>query len=101
MHNGRMFLCDAGVIPHGVMGGEGSFVMTELGSSSCIHSVSSVLKTSTTQTSVQTGSEENQSSVEIWCGESHGAIAIFTLTGSSAVVTSQEIINHNNPVIEN
>ena len=35
------------------------------------------------------------------CGESHGAIAIFTLTGSSAVVTSQEIINHNNPVIEN
>ena len=66
MHNGRMFLCDAGVIPHGVMGGEGSFVMTELGSLSCIHSVSSVLKTSTTQTSVQTGSEENQSSVEIW-----------------------------------
>ena len=35
------------------------------------------------------------------CGESHGAIAIFTLTGSSAVVTSQEIINHNDPVIEN
>ena len=35
------------------------------------------------------------------CGESHGAIAIFTLTGSNAVVTSQEIINHNNPVIEN
>ena len=35
------------------------------------------------------------------CGESHGAIAIFTLTGSSGVVTSQEIINHNDPVIEN
>ena len=66
MHNGRMFLCDAGVIPHGVMGGEGSFVMTELGSSSCIHSVSSVLKNSPAQTSTQIGSEDNQSSVEIW-----------------------------------
>ena len=66
MHNGRMFLCDAGVIPHGLMGGEGSFVMTELGSSSCIHSVSSVIKNVTTQNATQTGSEENQSSVEIW-----------------------------------
>ena len=66
MHNGRMFLCDAGVIPHGVMGGEGSFVMTELGSSSCIHSVSSVIKTDQTQPTSQVASEDNQSSVEIW-----------------------------------
>ena len=78
MHNGRMFLCDAGVIPHGVMGGEGSFVMTELGSSSCIHSVSSVLKTSPTQTSAQTGSEENQSSVEIWYAFSCKFQHVFT-----------------------
>ena len=66
MHNGRMFLCDAGVIPYGVMGGEGSFVMTELGSSSCIHSVSSVIKTDQKQPSSQVDSEDNQSSVEIW-----------------------------------
>ena len=66
MHNGRMFLCDAGVIPFGVMGGEGSFVMTELGSSSCIHSVSSVIKSCQTPSTTQPGSEENQSSVEIW-----------------------------------
>ena len=68
MHNGRMFLCDASVIPCGMFGGEGSFVMTELGSSSCIHSVSSVIKTppllpSSTSQSV---SEADQSSVEIW-----------------------------------
>ena len=68
MHNGRMFLCDATVIPSGMIGGEGSFVMTELGSSSCIHSVSSVIKTPspTTSSNVPVLSEDNQSSVEIW-----------------------------------
>ena len=28
LHNGRMFLCDADVVPAGPSGGEGTFVMT-------------------------------------------------------------------------
>ena len=36
---------------------------------------------------------------EIWCGESHGAISVFTLT--EGVVTSQEVVNHHDPVVEN
>ena len=66
MHNGRMFLCDASVIPTGMIGGEGSFVMTELGSSSCIHSVSSVIKSPSPLSNAPVLSEDNQSSVEIW-----------------------------------
>ena len=69
MHNGRMFLCDADVIPSGIIGGEGSFVMTELGSSSCIHSVSSVIKTpppTFSSTRAVSEHEHEQSSVEIW-----------------------------------
>ena len=65
MHNGRMFLCDASVIPSGMIGGEGSFVMTELGSASCKHSVSSVIQTPTLP-NAPVLSEDNQSSVEIW-----------------------------------
>ena len=37
--------------------------------------------------------------MEIWCGESHGAISVFTMR--DGVVTSQEVINHNDPVVEN
>ena len=37
--------------------------------------------------------------VEIWCGESHGAISVFTM--KDGVVTSLEVVNHNDPVVEN
>ena len=66
MHNGRMFLCCADVIPSGIMGAEGSFVMTELGSSSCIHSVASVVKTPYLLSSPNSASDDDLSSVEIW-----------------------------------
>ncbi len=39
------------------------------------------------------------SSAEIWCGESHGSVSVFTLT--EGVVTSQEVLNHHDPVVEN
>ena len=42
MHNGRLFLCDADVIPSSQSGGEGTFLVTELASDSCIHSVASI-----------------------------------------------------------
>lgn len=45
MHNGRMFLCCSDVIPVAEVGGEGTFLITELGSSSCIHSVTSIRNT--------------------------------------------------------
>ena len=66
MHNGRMFLCDAGVVPSGMIGGEGSFVMTELGSSSCIHSVTSVVKTQPSTLTAAQSAQDDLSSVEIW-----------------------------------
>jgi hypothetical protein len=31
MHNGRMFLCNCDVIPTSQVGGEGTFLVTELG----------------------------------------------------------------------
>ncbi|CAB4057710.1 unnamed protein product [Lepeophtheirus salmonis] len=85
LHNGRMFLCDSNIIPSCKVGGEGFFVMTELGSSSCIHSIASI--------------NLNPRSWEIWCGESHGSVSIFSFI--DGVVTSQQIINHNNPIVEN
>ena len=85
MHNGRMFLCASDVVPASTEGCEGTFLITELGSATCIHSVTSL--------------EKSRSAVEIWCGESHGAISVFTMR--DGVVTSQEVINHNGPVVEN
>ena len=65
-------------------GGEGTFLVTELAAESCIHSVASVFDGYLT---------------EIWCGLSHGVISVFTL--KDGVVTGQQVINHNDPVIEN
>jgi hypothetical protein len=87
MHNGRMFLCASDVVPSASEGCEGTFLITELGSATCIHSVTSITKS------------DSSSLVEIWCGESHGAISVFTLR--DGIVTSQEVINHNDPVVEN
>ena len=39
MHNGRMFLCASDVVPASTEGCEGTFLITELGSATCIHSV--------------------------------------------------------------
>ena len=79
LHNGRIFLCQSDMIPVNPTGGEGTFILTELGTSGCVHCVTSILKA------------ENK--VEVWCGQSQGAVAIFSLTDS--VVTNQDIMNHN------
>jgi hypothetical protein len=55
-----------------------------INSASCIHSVASI---------------HRGLSAEIWCAESHGSISVFTLT--DGVVTSQEVLNHHDPVVEN
>jgi len=36
---------------------------------------------------------------ELWCGESNGSISIFTICEN--IVTSHEIVNHYEPVIDN
>ena len=78
LKNGRIFLCQSNLIPISPVGGEGTFILTELGTSDCVHCVTS-LQVSATQ-------------VEIWCGQSEGAMAIFSLTDS--VVTNQDILGH-------
>ena len=65
MHNGRMFLCCAKVIPNSQEGCEGTFLITELGSASCIHSVTSITKGG----GGPAGHPNNNNSVEIWCGK--------------------------------
>ncbi len=76
MHNGRLFICDADIVPSAQSGGEGTFLVTELGAASCIHSVASI-------------NVENNHIIDIWCGLSQGAISVFTLT--DGVVTSQKV----------
>ncbi len=102
MHNGRMFLCDAAVRPATQVkllhvcndigqpcgyfllllqeGCEGTFVITELGSSTCIHSVTSL-------TRVKDPKSGQKAATELWCGESHGSVAVFSLL--EGVVASQ------------
>ncbi|KAF5301002.1 hypothetical protein FQR65_LT08985 [Abscondita terminalis] len=67
-------------------GQEGSFVMTELGSSYTLHSLCGLFK-------------ENGSICELWCGQSQGQISIYSI--KEHVVTNQETVNHFEPLIEN
>lgn len=36
---------------------------------------------------------------ELWCGESHGALSIYSMKDN--IVTGHEILNHYEPVINN
>ncbi|XP_069680319.1 leucine-rich repeat serine/threonine-protein kinase 1 isoform X2 [Periplaneta americana] len=84
--NGRLFLVRSDILPTSPTMGEGSFVMTELGSSAVLHSLTAVFK-------------EQGRVCELWCGESNGNISIFTIREN--IVTGHEIVNHYEPMIEN
>ncbi|XP_063218267.1 leucine-rich repeat serine/threonine-protein kinase 1 isoform X2 [Bacillus rossius redtenbacheri] len=84
--NGRLFLVRSDLLPVSPTAGEGSFVMTELGGGPVLHAVTAVFT-------------DNHSVCELWCGESHGNISIYTIRDS--VVTSHDVVNHYEPVIEN
>ncbi|XP_021920937.1 leucine-rich repeat serine/threonine-protein kinase 1 isoform X3 [Zootermopsis nevadensis] len=84
--NGRLFLVRSDISPTSSTMGEGSFVMTELGSSTVLHSLTAVFK-------------DQGRICELWCGESNGSISIFTIREN--IVTSHEIVNHYEPMIEN
>ena len=56
LRNGRIFLCQSNLIPLSKIGGEGTFILTELGTSDSAHSVTSLIL--------------SDNRVEIWCGQS-------------------------------
>ena len=56
LRNGRIFLCQSNLIPLCKIGGEGTFILTELGTSDSAHSVTSL--------------HLSDNRVEIWCGQS-------------------------------
>ncbi|XP_044740580.1 leucine-rich repeat serine/threonine-protein kinase 1 isoform X2 [Chrysoperla carnea] len=83
--NGRLFLVTSETAPSTPTAGEGSFVMTELGSSTSLYSLCTI-------------SKDSGRIVEIWCGESGGRISIYTM--KDQVVSSHETINHFDPIVE-
>ncbi|KAK6640323.1 hypothetical protein RUM44_012009 [Polyplax serrata] len=84
LSNGRLFLVRSDSTPTTASMAEGSFVLTELGSSEKLFSLAH------TQTDTHTS--------EIWVGEASGYISIFTI--KEEIVTGHDCINHYNPIIE-
>ncbi|KAK7861679.1 hypothetical protein R5R35_005355 [Gryllus longicercus] len=86
LSNGRLFLVRSDLLPTSPTMGEGSFVMTELGSSPALHSLTAIFR-------------EQGRVCELWCGEAQGNISIFTIREN--IVTSHDVVNHYDPIIEN
>ncbi|CAG0916811.1 unnamed protein product [Notodromas monacha] len=84
--NGRLFLCRSDVRPSSPTRGEGLFIMTELagGPSGTLFSLSSRILSET--------------EAQLWCGQGRGMVSVFTLR--SGMVTSQETLEHSNPLID-
>ncbi|XP_031347203.1 leucine-rich repeat serine/threonine-protein kinase 1-like isoform X2 [Photinus pyralis] len=85
LSNGRLFLLNTEAIPSTPTSEEGSFVMTELGSTFTLYSLCATFK-------------EEGTVCELWCGQSHGQISIYSI--KDHIVTNHEIINHFQSVIE-
>ncbi|XP_046393381.1 leucine-rich repeat serine/threonine-protein kinase 1 [Ischnura elegans] len=86
MSDGSVFLVRSDSLPSSPTRGEGSFVIARL------HSGASAL-----HTLVAVGSDHTKE-CELWCGESKGNISIYTIR--DGMVTSQETVNHCEPIIE-
>lgn len=84
LRNGRLFLVRSDVTPSTASMAEGSFVMTELGSSENLFSLASI--------------QIDKHTWEIWVGEASGYISIFTI--KDEIVTGHDCVNHYNPIIE-
>lgn len=82
--NGRLFLVKNDVTPTTAAMAEGSFVMTELGSSEHLYSLANL--------------RVEKNVCELWVGESTGYISIFTI--KDEIVSGHDRVNHYNPVIE-
>ncbi|KAL1122208.1 hypothetical protein AAG570_003613 [Ranatra chinensis] len=66
--------------------GEGSFVLTELGSATVLYDVTALFS-------------QNNKICELWCGESNGAVSVYTM--EDGIVSNYEALNHYNPMIAN
>ncbi|KAG8224987.1 hypothetical protein J437_LFUL005998 [Ladona fulva] len=86
MSDGSVFLVRSDSLPSSPTRGEGSFVIARL------HSGATAL-----HTLVAVGSDHTKE-CELWCGESKGNISIYRIC--DGMVTSQEIVNHCEPIIE-
>lgn len=78
LENGRLFLLDSTLIPKSSVSGEGSFVLTELGSGERLYSVCALWST--------------DDACELWCGETDGAMNVFSLKDS--VVSGHYPLSH-------
>ncbi|XP_045460940.1 leucine-rich repeat serine/threonine-protein kinase 1 [Harmonia axyridis] len=85
LSNGRLFLVNSEAIPSTPTAAEGTFVMTELGSSTIIYCMCAVFC-------------QDKQTCEIWCGGDNGFISIYTI--KDQVVAGHETINHFNPLVE-
>lgn len=78
LENGRLFLLDSTLIPSNSSQGEGSFVLTELGSGETLHSISAVW--------------QSETDCEIWCGENDGIINVFSV--KEAIPSGRITLSH-------
>ncbi|RZF41154.1 hypothetical protein LSTR_LSTR013926 [Laodelphax striatellus] len=84
--NGRVFLVRDDLSPAAPTMAEGSFVMSELGSSSVLHAITAVYT-------------DNDNECQLWCGESDGALSVYTMHEN--IVTGHKVLNHYEPIIAN
>ncbi|CAH2012003.1 unnamed protein product [Acanthoscelides obtectus] len=85
LSNGRLFLVNSEARPMTPTAAEGTFVMTELSSTSVINCMCAVIS-------------EETSTCELWCGESDGQISVYII--KDHVVMGHDILNHYHPMIE-
>ncbi|XP_037942769.1 leucine-rich repeat serine/threonine-protein kinase 1 isoform X2 [Teleopsis dalmanni] len=81
LHNGRVFLVDAQIIPTNCAFAEGSFVLTEICAGLIMHSACYVM---------------TENNYELWCGEMAGKINIFPLS-STGVCGHQALLHNDEP----
>ncbi|XP_075215251.1 leucine-rich repeat kinase [Lycorma delicatula] len=86
LSNGRVFLVRDDMSPTAPTMGEGSFVMSELGSSTVLHAITAVFN-------------DNPKECQLWCGESNGALSVYTMREN--IVTGHDVLNHYEPIIVN
>nr|CAH7742533.1 unnamed protein product [Callosobruchus chinensis] len=85
LSNGRLFLVNSETKPMTPTAAEGTFVMTELSSTSVINCMCAVIN-------------EEEGTCELWCGESDGQISVYVI--KDHVVIGHDILNHYQPIIE-
>nr|XP_018906420.1 PREDICTED: leucine-rich repeat serine/threonine-protein kinase 1 isoform X2 [Bemisia tabaci] len=84
--NGRIFLVRSDILPATSSMGEGSFVMSELGSTTVLHTLTALFM-------------DDGLICELWCGGSDGCISVYTMQEN--IVSGHEVLNHFEPLQPN